>query len=50
MRKKKVLLVGGAGFIGHNLALKYLSEGHEIVIADSLQVNNFLYLLDSSQK
>ena len=49
-KKKKVLLVGGAGFIGHNLALKYLSEGHEIVIADSLQVNNFLYLLDSSSE
>jgi nucleoside-diphosphate-sugar epimerase len=49
-KKKKVLLVGGAGFIGHNLALKYLSKGHEVVIADSLQVNNFLYLLDSSSE
>lgn len=49
-KKKKVLLVGGAGFIGHNLALKYLSRGHEVVIADSLQVNNFLYLLDSSSE
>jgi nucleoside-diphosphate-sugar epimerase len=35
-----VALVGGAGFIGHNLALKLQKLGAEPHIIDSLQVNN----------
>ena len=37
---KKVALIGGAGFIGHNLALKLKELGAEPHIVDSLQVNN----------
>lgn len=37
---KRVALVGGAGFIGHHLALKLKSLGAEPHIMDSLQVNN----------
>lgn len=37
---KRVALVGGAGFIGHHLALKLKSLGAEPHILDSLQVNN----------
>ena len=40
MKSKKILLVGGCGFIGHNLALKLKSLGHKVVIVDSLSVNN----------
>jgi nucleoside-diphosphate-sugar epimerase len=35
-----VALIGGAGFIGHNLALKLQKLGAEPHVIDSLQVNN----------
>ena len=40
MKDRKILLVGGAGFIGHNLALSLKSRGYEVVVADSLMINN----------
>ncbi len=40
MNKKKILLVGGCGFIGHNLALYLKERGHEPKIVDSLKINN----------
>lgn len=33
---KKVLITGGAGFIGSNLALKLLAKGYEVVVLDNL--------------
>lgn len=36
----KILLIGGAGFIGHNLALSLTKLGAKVDIIDSLQVNN----------
>ena len=42
MNGKKIVLIGGAGFIGHNLALHLKSLGAEVTIIDSLQVNNLL--------
>ena len=42
MKNKKILLVGGSGFIGHNLALKLKKEGAVPTIVDSLAVNNIL--------
>ncbi len=44
MRKKRVLIIGGAGFIGHNLAIKLKKLKHKVSIVDSLQVNNILWL------
>jgi len=41
---KKVVLVGGAGFIGHNLALELVRRGAAVEVIDSLQVNNLLSL------
>lgn len=32
---KKILITGGAGFIGYHLAKRLAGEGHEIVIADN---------------
>ncbi len=43
---KRVMLVGGAGFIGHHLALDFGRRGAEVAIVDSLQVNNLLSLHD----
>ncbi len=40
MKDKKVLLVGGSGFIGHNLALKLKEKGAIPIVVDSLGVNN----------
>lgn len=37
---KRIALIGGAGFIGHNLALALESAGAEVHVIDSLQVNN----------
>lgn len=42
MQKKRIALIGGAGFIGHNLALELHGRGHEVSVVDSLHVNNLL--------
>lgn len=44
---RKVALIGGAGFIGHNLALKLKNAGAEVEIVDSLGVNNYYYFRDT---
>lgn len=44
LTNKKILLVGGAGFIGHNLALELVRRGAKVDVIDSLQVNNLLSL------
>ncbi|MEZ4372064.1 MAG: NAD(P)-dependent oxidoreductase [Polyangiaceae bacterium] len=43
MKGRRVALVGGAGFIGHNLALKLKSMGADVSVIDGLEVNNLLY-------
>lgn len=40
----KALLIGGAGFIGHHLAIALRAQGHGVDIIDSLGVNNQLSL------
>ncbi len=41
-QKRRITLIGGAGFIGHNLALALSSRGADVTIIDSLRVNNLL--------
>ncbi|MDQ7779237.1 MAG: NAD-dependent epimerase/dehydratase family protein [Planctomycetota bacterium] len=43
---RKITLVGGAGFIGHHLALKLKSLGAEVSVIDSLAVNNYYSFRD----
>jgi nucleoside-diphosphate-sugar epimerase len=38
----RVLLIGGAGFIGHNLALGLRAHGAETLVVDNLVVNNLI--------
>jgi len=45
---RRIALVGGAGFIGHNLALRLKALGADVHIIDSLQVNN-LYAFGRAQ-
>ena len=40
IRGKRIALIGGAGFIGHNLALKLKDLQADVHLVDSLQVNN----------
>lgn len=44
LNNKRIALVGGAGFIGHNLALELVRRGAHVEVIDSLQVNNLLSL------
>ena len=50
MHNKKILLVGGCGFIGHNLAIHLKKLGAEPVIVDSLSVNNIFSFKDNDIK
>lgn len=36
MKVQRILITGGAGFIGSNLAHRLLDEGHEVIIFDNL--------------
>lgn len=40
IRGKCIALIGGSGFIGHNLALELRQQGADVHVIDSLQVNN----------
>jgi len=46
MLNKKILLIGGCGFIGHNLAIHLKKMGADPVIVDSLAINNILSFVD----
>ena len=39
---RRIVLIGGAGFIGHHLALALAEKGAHVEVIDSLQVNNLL--------
>ena len=48
--KKKIALIGGCGFIGHNLALKLKSLNYDVSIVDSLSINNLYSTSDTEIK
>jgi nucleoside-diphosphate-sugar epimerase len=39
---KRVAILGGAGFIGHHLALELAARGVDVQVVDGLQVNNMV--------
>ncbi|MBS4013848.1 MAG: SDR family oxidoreductase [Bacteroidetes bacterium] len=48
--KKKILVTGGAGFIGSHLCEKLLSMGHEVICLDNFftgQKENIIHLIDN---
>ena len=50
MKTKKITLIGGAGFIGHNMAIYLKRKGFDITIIDSLSVNNMLSFTNRNLK
>ena len=47
MIDKKIAIIGGVGFIGHNLALHLKKLGAEVFLIDSLAVNNINSVIDN---
>lgn len=43
LSNRRIVLIGGAGFIGHHLAIKLKDLGAEVFIIDSLDINNYHY-------
>ena len=50
IKGKRISLIGGAGFIGHQLALSLKKMGADVQVIDSLQVNNLLSFTSSSEE
>lgn len=50
IKGRRILLIGGSGFIGHNLALNLKSLGADVSIIDGLEVNNLTSVLGNSDK
>ena len=42
----RILVTGGAGFLGSNLAQALLAKGHEIVVVDNLSMGSIENLAD----
>ncbi|MBL4700870.1 MAG: NAD-dependent epimerase/dehydratase family protein [Phycisphaeraceae bacterium] len=49
IKGRRIVLVGGAGFIGHNLALHLKTLGAEVHIIDGLEVNNLIPLMSNNK-
>ena len=49
LRGKRICLIGGAGFIGHNMALQLVARGAEVQVIDGLQVNHLVHIASSPQ-
>lgn len=47
--RERVMLVGGAGFIGHHLALHLRRKGAEVMVVDHMQVNNIVNVLSNPE-
>jgi nucleoside-diphosphate-sugar epimerase len=46
---ERIMLVGGAGFIGHHLALECRSKGAEVLVVDNMQINNIVKVVSDPE-
>lgn len=49
LKGRRIMLIGGAGFIGHNFALRLVELGAEVALVDGLQVNNLSSFLSTAK-
>ncbi len=49
IKDRRIAIIGGAGFIGHHMALTLKELGADIHVVDSLQVNNLLEYSTTAQ-
>ncbi|MBX7066454.1 MAG: SDR family oxidoreductase [Parachlamydiales bacterium] len=52
LRKKRILVTGGAGFLGSHLCERLLQEGHDVLCVDNFFTGsreNIIHLLDSNR-
>lgn len=42
--KEKILIIGGAGFIGHNLSIFLKKKNYDVTIVDNFAINNLISL------
>ena len=42
LKDERIMLVGGAGFIGHHLALALREKEADVIVVDNLQINNIV--------
>jgi nucleoside-diphosphate-sugar epimerase len=47
IKDRRIAIIGGGGFIGHNLALHLKSLGADVHVIDGLEVNNMLSLMSN---
>jgi nucleoside-diphosphate-sugar epimerase len=45
---KRICIIGGAGFIGHNLAVLLRNSGYEVSCVDNLMVNNLISVIGNN--
>ena len=50
LTNRRIVLIGGAGFIGHHLAIHLKREGAEVFVIDNLAVNNYCSLQNIKSK
>ena len=50
MIRKKILILGAAGFIGHNLSLYLKKKNYEVVGVDNFKINNFEFVRNLKDK
>jgi len=48
IKDRRIVIIGGAGFMGHNLALHLKRLGSEVSIIDGLEVNNLTSVIGNS--
>jgi nucleoside-diphosphate-sugar epimerase len=48
IKDRRIVIIGGAGFIGHNLALHLKTLGADVSVIDGLEVNNLTSVLGNT--
>ena len=49
LRDERIMLIGGAGFIGHHLSLALREKDADVIVVDNLQINNMVHMLSSEE-